>query len=120
MQDAELKLAKGKRYGLVGRNGAGKSTLLRALHSRSLVLPEGVSLLHVEQVRDIQTIRTFHIPQMYRVYVSHAVLPPRVRDVPVKRTDPLYRKLLEMIHQHSNQFWMFWKIEKHFWPNFKI
>ena len=52
MQDAELKLAKGKRYGLVGRNGAGKSTLLRALHSRSLVLPEGVSLLHVEQARD--------------------------------------------------------------------
>jgi len=49
MQDAELKLSKGKRYGLVGRNGAGKSTLLRALHSRSLVLPEGVSLLHVEQ-----------------------------------------------------------------------
>ena len=57
MQDAELKLSKGKRYGLVGRNGAGKSTLLRALHSRSLVLPEGVSLLHVEQVRDSQSIR---------------------------------------------------------------
>jgi len=49
MCDAELNLAKGRRYGLVGRNGAGKSTLLRALHSRSLVLPEGVSLLHVEQ-----------------------------------------------------------------------
>ena len=120
MQDAELKLAKGKRYGLVGRNGAGKSTLLRALHSRSLVLPEGVSLLHVEQVRDIQTIRTFHIPQMYRLFIRHAVLPTRILDIPVKRTDPLYRKLLEMIPQHSNQFWMFWKIEKHFWPNFKI
>ena len=34
---------------MVGRNGAGKSTLLRALDSRSLTLPEGVSLLHVEQ-----------------------------------------------------------------------
>ena len=34
MQDAELKLSKGKRYGLVGRNGAGKSTLLRALHRK--------------------------------------------------------------------------------------
>ena len=32
MCDAELNLAKGRRYGLVGRNGAGKSTLLRALH----------------------------------------------------------------------------------------
>merc|ERR1739848_132723 len=49
IQNADLQLAKGKRYGLVGRNGAGKSTLLRALDSRSLKLPENVSLLHVEQ-----------------------------------------------------------------------
>ena len=47
--DGELSLAKGKRYGLVGRNGAGKSTLLRALDSRSLQLPSNISLLHVEQ-----------------------------------------------------------------------
>ena len=39
IKNAELNLAKGKRYGLVGRNGAGKSTLLRALESRSLRLP---------------------------------------------------------------------------------
>lgn len=49
IQGAELNLAKGKRYGLVGRNGAGKSTLLRALESRSLQLPSNISLLHVEQ-----------------------------------------------------------------------
>ena len=49
VQNGDLVLAKGKRYGMVGRNGAGKSTLLRALESRSLQLPTNISLLHVEQ-----------------------------------------------------------------------
>jgi ATP-binding cassette subfamily F protein 3 len=49
IQNAELNLARGKRYGLVGRNGAGKSTLLRAMDSRGLSLPTNISVLHVEQ-----------------------------------------------------------------------
>ncbi|XP_075426974.1 ATP-binding cassette sub-family F member 3 [Ascaphus truei] len=46
---AELNLASGRRYGLVGRNGLGKTTLLKMLASRSLRVPSHLSILHVEQ-----------------------------------------------------------------------
>uniref|UniRef100_A0A0R3SQB3 ABC transporter domain-containing protein n=2 Tax=Hymenolepis diminuta TaxID=6216 RepID=A0A0R3SQB3_HYMDI len=63
LQNASLKLALGHRYGLVGRNGYGKTTLLRALAngtmsfdavsiavvSGDLRLPQGLTVLHVEQ-----------------------------------------------------------------------
>ena len=47
--NANLLLAHGRRYGLVGRNGVGKSTLLRNISSRQLVVPASMSILHVEQ-----------------------------------------------------------------------
>ncbi|XP_041418199.1 uncharacterized protein LOC495035 isoform X1 [Xenopus laevis] len=46
---AELHLAAGRRYGLVGRNGLGKTTLLKMLAGRSLRVPSHISILHVEQ-----------------------------------------------------------------------
>ncbi|XP_064385354.1 ATP-binding cassette sub-family F member 3-like isoform X3 [Halichondria panicea] len=49
LSNANLTLARGRRYGLVGRNGVGKSTLLRSMACRELRLPAGVSVLHVEQ-----------------------------------------------------------------------
>uniref|UniRef100_W5N8T2 ATP-binding cassette sub-family F member 3 n=1 Tax=Lepisosteus oculatus TaxID=7918 RepID=W5N8T2_LEPOC len=49
LQGAELSLAYGRRYGLVGRNGLGKTTLLKMLASRSLRVPPHISILHVEQ-----------------------------------------------------------------------
>ncbi|XP_034021205.1 ATP-binding cassette sub-family F member 3 [Thalassophryne amazonica] len=49
LQGAELSLASGRRYGLVGRNGLGKTTLLKMLASRSLRVPAHISILHVEQ-----------------------------------------------------------------------
>uniref|UniRef100_A0A4W4GXY9 ATP-binding cassette sub-family F member 3 n=1 Tax=Electrophorus electricus TaxID=8005 RepID=A0A4W4GXY9_ELEEL len=49
LQGAELCLASGRRYGLVGRNGLGKTTLLKMLASRSLRVPAHISTLHVEQ-----------------------------------------------------------------------
>ncbi|VUZ50509.1 unnamed protein product [Hymenolepis diminuta] len=49
LQNASLKLALGHRYGLVGRNGYGKTTLLRALANGDLRLPQGLTVLHVEQ-----------------------------------------------------------------------
>ena len=45
----DLVIAKGRRYGLVGRNGVGKSTLLRSISSRQLDIPRNISILHVEQ-----------------------------------------------------------------------
>lgn len=49
LQGAELSLASGRRYGLIGRNGLGKTTLLKMLASRSLRVPLHISILHVEQ-----------------------------------------------------------------------
>ncbi|TNN01358.1 ATP-binding cassette sub-family F member 3 [Takifugu flavidus] len=49
LQGAELSLAFGRRYGLVGRNGLGKTTLLKMLASRNLRVPAHISILHVEQ-----------------------------------------------------------------------
>jgi ATP-binding cassette, subfamily F, member 3 len=49
LTDANLTLAYGRRYGLVGNNGVGKSTLLRALSRREIAVPQHISILHVEQ-----------------------------------------------------------------------
>ncbi|XP_071500868.1 ATP-binding cassette sub-family F member 3-like [Diadema antillarum] len=49
LKEANLTLAFGRRYGLVGRNGAGKSTLLRMIGSRELKFQSHISILHVEQ-----------------------------------------------------------------------
>uniref|UniRef100_A0A0V0G5K9 ATP-binding cassette sub-family F member 3 n=1 Tax=Triatoma dimidiata TaxID=72491 RepID=A0A0V0G5K9_TRIDM len=49
LQAADLVLAFGRRYGLVGRNGLGKTTLLRMISSGQLRIPSHISVLHVEQ-----------------------------------------------------------------------
>ncbi len=49
LTNANLLLAQGRRYGLVGRNGVGKSTLLNHLSGRKLAVAAGMSILHVEQ-----------------------------------------------------------------------
>ncbi|KAJ1928609.1 ATP-binding cassette, regulator of translational elongation [Tieghemiomyces parasiticus] len=49
LTNANLTLAYGRRYGLIGRNGIGKSTLLRAISRRELDIPTHISILHVEQ-----------------------------------------------------------------------
>jgi ATP-binding cassette subfamily F protein 3 len=49
LKNADLLLAKGRRYGLVGKNGAGKSTLLRAIGSGELSIPSHVKVFHIEQ-----------------------------------------------------------------------
>lgn len=46
---ADLLLAGGRRYGLVGRNGLGKTTLLRMISLKQLQIPSHISILHVEQ-----------------------------------------------------------------------
>eukprot|EP01134_Creolimax_fragrantissima_P004470 CFRG4470T1 len=50
LDDTNLKLIKGHRYGLVGRNGCGKSTLLRSLSGYDIEgFPKHVKVVHVEQ-----------------------------------------------------------------------
>lgn len=46
---ADILLASGRRYGLVGRNGLGKTTLLRMISVKQLQIPSHISILHVEQ-----------------------------------------------------------------------
>ncbi|KAL3270009.1 hypothetical protein HHI36_009066 [Cryptolaemus montrouzieri] len=49
LRNADVLLAFGRRYGLVGRNGLGKSTLLRMIAGGQLQIPSHFSILHVEQ-----------------------------------------------------------------------
>jgi ATPase subunit of ABC transporter with duplicated ATPase domains len=52
LDNAELNISYGTRYGIIGRNGIGKSVLLRAISSREgpfACIPTWYSILHVEQ-----------------------------------------------------------------------
>lgn len=46
---ANLTLAYGRRYCLIGRNGIGKTTLLKMISSGELKIPSHIRILHVEQ-----------------------------------------------------------------------
>ncbi|KAK9498713.1 hypothetical protein O3M35_003287 [Rhynocoris fuscipes] len=47
--NANLLIANGRRYGLVGPNGHGKTTLLRHIASRCFNIPPGIDILYCEQ-----------------------------------------------------------------------
>ncbi|KAJ7192683.1 hypothetical protein O6H91_Y520200 [Diphasiastrum complanatum] len=49
LKNATLKIAHGKRYGLIGPNGKGKSTLLKLLAWRQIPVPKNIDVLLVEQ-----------------------------------------------------------------------
>jgi len=44
IQDSELELNYGRRYGLLGENGCGKSTLLNAIAAREFPIPEAIDV----------------------------------------------------------------------------
>lgn len=49
LDETELTIAFGRRYGLVGPNGMGKSTLLRLMAKRQIPVPDNIDVLLVEQ-----------------------------------------------------------------------
>ncbi|GMS91559.1 hypothetical protein PENTCL1PPCAC_13734 [Pristionchus entomophagus] len=49
LASAEIMMAFGRRYGLVGRNGIGKTTLLKMISCGQLQIPKQISMLSVEQ-----------------------------------------------------------------------
>lgn len=59
LTDANLTVAFGRRYGVVGKNGIGKSTLLRAMSRREIAVPQHISLLYVEQEVSVEVEATF-------------------------------------------------------------
>ena len=49
LENTQLTVTAGRRYGLVGPNGKGKSTLLRLIARRQIPVPEALDVLLVEQ-----------------------------------------------------------------------
>jgi ATP-binding cassette subfamily F protein 2 len=49
VQDADLELNYGRRYGLIGLNGSGKTSIMNALGKRELATPEHISIYHLER-----------------------------------------------------------------------
>lgn len=57
LDETEIVLNHGNRYGLIGRNGCGKSTLLRALGARAVPIPRGIDIFYLsEEIAPSDTI----------------------------------------------------------------
>ena len=49
VEDAELTLNYGNRYGYIGRNGCGKSTFMRVIAARCFPIPDGIDIFHLKE-----------------------------------------------------------------------
>lgn len=49
LDQTEIVLNHGNRYGLLGRNGCGKTTLMKALGARALPIPDGIDIFHLKE-----------------------------------------------------------------------
>lgn len=49
IEEAELSLNYGNRYGFLGRNGCGKSTFMNVIGARCIPIPEGIDIYHVAE-----------------------------------------------------------------------
>jgi ATP-binding cassette subfamily F protein 2 len=49
IEDAELTLNYGNRYGYIGRNGCGKSTFMKVIGARSFPIPDGIDIFHLSE-----------------------------------------------------------------------
>ena len=52
VEDSELKLNHGRRYGLIGLNGCGKTTLLRTIGHREIPIPSHIDTFLLEREVD--------------------------------------------------------------------
>lgn len=48
IEDADLHLNHGRRYGLIGENGSGKSTMLKVIASGELPIPDHIDIYHLD------------------------------------------------------------------------
>lgn len=49
IDDAELTLNYGNRYGFIGRNGCGKSTFMKVIGARCFPIPDGIDIFHLKE-----------------------------------------------------------------------
>jgi len=77
--DAELKIAPGRRYGLVGPNGLGKSVLLRAIANGDLPIPPLIDSLYVEQ--EVLADETLAIDVVLSADAKRAALMKREKEI---------------------------------------
>lgn len=49
VEEAELSLNYGNRYGYIGRNGCGKSTFMKVIAARSFPIPDGIDIFHLSE-----------------------------------------------------------------------
>jgi len=49
INEAELTLNYGNRYGFIGRNGCGKSTFMEAIGARCFPIPDGIDIFHLRE-----------------------------------------------------------------------
>ena len=49
IEEAELTLNYGNRYGYIGRNGCGKSTFMQVIAARSFPIPDGIDIFHLHE-----------------------------------------------------------------------
>jgi ATP-binding cassette, subfamily F, member 2 len=49
LDETEIVLNHGNRYGLIGRNGCGKSSLLRAFGARAIPIPTGIDVFFLDE-----------------------------------------------------------------------
>ncbi|GAB9467497.1 hypothetical protein Gpo141_00004839 [Globisporangium polare] len=48
MEDCDISLNYGRRYGLIGRNGSGKSTFMNVLGARGIPIPDSIDIYHLK------------------------------------------------------------------------
>jgi len=57
LDESEVTLNHGNRYGLIGRNGCGKSTLMRALGARAIPIPKSIDIFFLkEEIEPSKTV----------------------------------------------------------------
>jgi len=49
VEEADITLNYGNRYGFLGRNGSGKTTLMKVLGARALPIPEGIDMFYLSE-----------------------------------------------------------------------
>ncbi|GMH90441.1 hypothetical protein TL16_g11770 [Triparma laevis f. inornata] len=59
LDECEIVLNYGNRYGLIGSNGSGKSTLLEAIGARAVPIPDGIDIFHLKEEIEPSDITAF-------------------------------------------------------------